>query len=65
MPLTPTAAPILSRVLPHCRVVCRWYDTPLIRELYPEGPWSWHRLVGRKQTNAPGPEVLLTSAVAA
>lgn len=43
-----------------CRIVCRFYDVPLIRELYPEGPWIWHRLEGgRKQTNAEAPEVLL------
>jgi hypothetical protein len=32
-------------------VVCRFYDAPLIRELYPPGPWLWRPLVGRKQTN--------------
>ena len=41
------------------RVVCRFYDHPLIRELYPEGVWTWRRLVGRKQSNAKAPEVLL------
>ncbi len=41
------------------RVVCRFYDHELIRELYPEPVWAWHRLDGRKQTNATAPEVLL------
>src|SRR5205085_8516163 len=26
------------------RVVCRYYDHPLVRELYPEHIWTWHRL---------------------
>lgn len=42
-----------------CRVVCRFYDVPFIRELYPEPEWTWHRFKGRKQSNAVGPEVLL------
>ena len=42
-----------------CRVVCRFYDHPLIRKLYPESGWIWNRYVGRKQTNEVGPEVLL------
>lgn len=34
------------------RVVIRFYDHPLIRELYPEGPhWTWRRLKGRDQAN--------------
>lgn len=41
------------------RVVCRFYDHPLIRELYPEPKWKWRRLKGRKQSNAAAPEVLL------
>jgi hypothetical protein len=43
----------------HTRVVCRFYDHPLIRELYPEGEWAWHFLTGRKQSNEDAPEVLL------
>ncbi|MBY0515110.1 MAG: hypothetical protein K2P78_14550 [Gemmataceae bacterium] len=43
----------------HCRVLCRFYDHPLIRELYPEPAWHWERFNGRRQTNTPGPEVLL------
>lgn len=41
------------------RVVCRFYDHPLIRELYPETQWTWRHLKGRKQTNDEAPEVLL------
>lgn len=41
------------------RVVCRFYDHPLIRELYSESEWKWHRFEGRKQSNEVGPEVLL------
>jgi len=41
------------------RVVCRFYDHPLIRELYPEPEWKWRRLKGRKQSNAEAPEVLV------
>lgn len=43
----------------HTRVVCRFYDVPMIRELYPEPRWRWRHLEGRKASNAPGPEVLL------
>lgn len=42
-----------------CRIVMRFYDHALVRELYPEGPWAWNRLVGRKQTNDDAPEVLI------
>lgn len=41
------------------RVVCRFYDVPLIRELYPESLWTWHQFTGRKQSNDAAPEVLL------
>jgi hypothetical protein len=41
------------------RVVSRFYDHPVVREMYPETEWTWHHLSGRKQTNAPAPEVLL------
>lgn len=45
------------------RVVVRYYDHALIRELYPEPLWTWHRFEGRKQTNAvAGEEVLLVRA---
>lgn len=45
------------------KVVVRFYDIPLVRELYPADKWNYRILVGRKQTNAPGPEVLLTNRV--
>jgi DNA adenine methylase len=42
------------------RVVCRFYDHPLVRELYPPPHWRWLDLTGGKtQTNAAAPEVLL------
>lgn len=41
------------------RVVCRFYDHPLIQKLYPSSRWTWRRLKGRKQSNAEAPEVLL------
>jgi DNA adenine methylase len=45
----------------HARIVCRFYDHPLIRELYPESAgWVWHHLNGRDQkNNATKPEVIL------
>lgn len=47
-----------------CRVVVRFYDHPLIRELYPERLWAWNRFEGRKQTNETAhEEVLLTRNV--
>jgi DNA adenine methylase len=46
----------------NCRIVCRFYDHPLVRELYPESAWMWHRPEGgRKQTNEAAPEVLLVN----
>ena len=41
------------------RVVCRFYDHPLVRELYHADEWTCLHLEGRKQTNAAAPEVLL------
>jgi site-specific DNA-adenine methylase len=43
------------------RVVCRFYDHPLIRELYPPTFWRWRLLEGRTQANSKSPEVLLIS----
>jgi DNA adenine methylase len=44
-----------------CACVVRFYDHPLIRELYHEPLWTWNRFEGRKQTNeVAGEEVLLT-----
>lgn len=48
------------RAFRECRIVCRFYDHPLVRELYPETEWNWRRLVGRKQSNNEAPEVLLS-----
>lgn len=45
----------------NCRVVCRFYDHPLIRKLYPEPRWTWNRLKGRKQSNDAAPEVLIVN----
>lgn len=43
------------------RVVARFYDHKLIRELYPESEWKWEYLSGRDQANNDTkPEVLLT-----
>lgn len=41
------------------KVVCRFYDHPFVRELYPETHWEWIHLVGRKATNDSASEVLL------
>ncbi len=42
------------------RVVCRFYDHALIRDLYPEDRWNWTFPEGGKaQTNDGRPEVLL------
>lgn len=45
------------------RVVCRFYDVPLVRDLYPEDRWEWRLLEGRKATNDKAPEVLLINAL--
>lgn len=48
------------------RVVMRFYDHPLVRELYPEAFWDWRHLSGgRDQNNAEKPEVLLVSRIPA
>lgn len=41
------------------RVVVRYYDTPFVRELYPNSEWTYVQLDGRKQTNDAAPEVLI------
>lgn len=42
------------------RIVCRFYDHPLIRQLYKASDgWVWKHLIGRKQSNADAPEVIL------
>jgi DNA adenine methylase len=54
-------ARLLSRY-ERTRVVCRYYDHPLVRELYREKDgWRWEALEGgKKSTNEAAPEVLLT-----
>jgi hypothetical protein len=42
-----------------CRVVVRFGDHPLVRELYPETAWRWHRLTGRTAANKGKAVVLL------
>lgn len=44
---------------PSMTVVCRFYDHPLVRELYPESRWGWLRMKGRDMANQTKPEVLL------
>jgi len=41
------------------RVVCRFFDNELVRELYPPGDWTWIYLAGRNQANGETPEVLI------
>lgn len=43
-----------------CRVVMRFYRSPLIERLYPAGQWIWNEFKGRTQANRDAPEVLLT-----
>ena len=45
----------------HVRIVCRFYDHPMIQDLYPAFAWTWIKLTGRKQSNADAPEVLLVN----
>ena len=47
-----------------CRVVIRYGDHPLIRELYPESKWQWQRMEGRTQTNETKQEVLIVNRAA-
>lgn len=43
----------------HSRVVVRYGDHPLIRELYPEPEWTWHLMDGRNQGNNAVREALI------
>lgn len=44
----------------HTRVVCRFYEHPLILKLYAQQDgWEWRRLVGRTQANKDAPECLV------
>lgn len=40
-------------------VICRFYDHPMIRELYSD--WKWQSLAGRDQANNTKPEVLVSN----
>lgn len=46
-----------------CRIVCRFYDHQLVRDLYPESRWTWKHFEGRKQSNGKAPEVLIVNHV--
>lgn len=46
------------------RVVVRYGDHPLIRELYQQPRWTWLRQTSRNQRNGATPEVLLASGEA-
>ena len=46
------------------RIVVRYYDVPLIRELYSESAWEWRHLDGRDAANGRKPEVLLIKRAA-
>lgn len=41
------------------RIVVRYGDHPLIRELYPEPDWTWHPQTTRNQANKPVEEYLI------
>lgn len=44
----------------HIRVVCRFYEHPLVRELYPQDKWTYRQIKGgKRQTNEDAPELLL------
>lgn len=44
------------------RVVCRFYEHPMVRELYPEPRWVYHAVEGgKKQSNGAAPELLITN----
>jgi len=43
------------------RVVVRYGDHPMIRELYPESRWHWQRFTGRTAANKAKTEVLLVN----
>ena len=48
------------REFAQARIVMRFYDHPLVRAYYAEVyGWRWSQHVGRKQSNAAGPELLL------
>jgi site-specific DNA-adenine methylase len=45
----------------NAKVVVRFGDHPLIRQLYPEHLWTWRTLTGRNQSNGETQEVLLVN----
>lgn len=45
----------------HARIVVRYGDHPLIRRLYPETFWTWHRMDGRNQGNNAVSEALIVT----
>jgi site-specific DNA-adenine methylase len=45
------------------RVVVRFGEHPLIRELYPESRWTWLPLTGRKQSNVESSDVLIINGL--
>lgn len=48
------------------KVVARFYDHPMVRDLYPAAAWDWQFLAGgRTQANTSAPEVLLTNRTGA
>jgi site-specific DNA-adenine methylase len=49
----------------HVRIVCRFYDHPLIREIYSQDDWDWKFATGRKQSNETAEEVLIIKGGAA
>lgn len=51
------------RAYKQARVVVRYGDHPLIRELYPEPLWTWHRLTGRTSANKDKAEVLIVNRI--
>ena len=47
------------------KVVVRYYDHQLVRDLYTTDKWDWIEFEGRKQTNGKAPEVLIVNKVGA
>lgn len=47
------------RTFRHMRIVVRYGDHPLIRELYEVPPWTWRRLTSRTQVNSDKAEALI------
>ncbi len=45
------------------RIVVRYGDHPLIRELYPESAWTWHMMTSRTQGNNEKSEALIINKV--